>query len=439
MIIISRDYHVILAASAPADAPVIGQHNLVTTGNISATTEDEDFPAVNLANPNTALYWQAGDNPSMFSFASQFDDAYWTKVRSSISVNATSAPDGTTDADKLIEDATATNTHSVSRSITFVAGRTYELSIYAKASTRSVIALQVPSTAFIAGMASTNWFNLSAGTVSKTSGPGTPTITAVGNGWYLCKVVFTPTISVAVSVVFYLDNSPTGTAVYSGDGVSGLFIWKAELYRGLYLTVTTNYVDDTDYVGIARHNFGTIAATVSVEARSGVGDWAEIVEEFIPADDAPLILRYTPETYTEVRVKIQPVAGTVPYAAVLYVGKLLPLQRNIYVDHRPITYSRNTEVFTGVSESGNYLGRVVLKYGNDTALALRNLTPLWYRNSLDPVIVQMQSRPIFFAWRPQTYPLEVGYAWLPPGANPKPFNQRANGMMGIDIPLDGIA
>lgn len=42
------------------NSPIIGYQNLVTTTNITATTEDPDYPATNLANPATHLRWRSG-------------------------------------------------------------------------------------------------------------------------------------------------------------------------------------------------------------------------------------------------------------------------------------------------------------------------------------------------------------------------------------------
>jgi hypothetical protein len=44
-----------------ADNPLIGYQNLVTSSNVSATSEDADNPASNVANPSTALRWQGAD------------------------------------------------------------------------------------------------------------------------------------------------------------------------------------------------------------------------------------------------------------------------------------------------------------------------------------------------------------------------------------------
>lgn len=43
------------------DHPIVGWHSLLTVSNVVADTEENDFPATNLANPATHLRWQATD------------------------------------------------------------------------------------------------------------------------------------------------------------------------------------------------------------------------------------------------------------------------------------------------------------------------------------------------------------------------------------------
>lgn len=61
MIIISEEMVLGVSEETHPNAPLIGYHNLVNVGNISASSEDPDFPVVNLANPITApiARWQA--------------------------------------------------------------------------------------------------------------------------------------------------------------------------------------------------------------------------------------------------------------------------------------------------------------------------------------------------------------------------------------------
>jgi len=213
--------------------------------------------------------------------------------------------------------------------------------------------------------------------------------------------------------------------------------WRGSNTAGQYLTVTVGTDEFIDYLAVARHNFGSGAIVVSVEGMAVEdGSWVELAAEMLPADDSPLLFRFVPQALFQIRLRLQP-SAVIPRAAVLYVGKLLVLQRRIYVGHTPIPYGRESRVTTGVSESGNFLGRIVLGESLETSVDLQNMTPAWYRAEMDPFIAASKEAPFFFAWRPDSYPRETGYAWMT--NNPKPSNQRSNGMMQISLSMGGIA
>jgi hypothetical protein len=205
-----------------------------------------------------------------------------------------------------------------------------------------------------------------------------------------------------------------------------------------YITIAVNTAEDVDYVGIAHHNFYSAQIPVSIEvldADASPETWTEIVADTIPPNDGPLLFRFTPQAISSIRIRMQP-GDAAPYAAVVYVGKLFVLQRRLYVGHTPINYGRTAKITNARSESGNFLGRIVLNETTKTSVALDNLTPDWYRTYLDPFIAASKEDPFFFAWRPSTYPNEVGYVWMI--NDPQPSNQRPNGMMQVSLELGGI-
>jgi hypothetical protein len=201
------------------------------------------------------------------------------------------------------------------------------------------------------------------------------------------------------------------------------------------ITIAANSPELLDYLGIAGHNFHTQQIPVSVEILNGAAAWEEIVAPFIPPNDGPLLIRFAPQAITSIRVRLQPGLGA-PTAAVIYLGKLLVLQRRIYVGHAPMPYARELTLANPRSISGAFLGRIVLSEKTGASLALRNITPGWYRSHMEPFLVAAKEVPFFFAWRPASYPYEVGYAWIV--NDPKPVNQRSNGMMEVAIDLEGI-
>lgn len=240
------------------------------------------------------------------------------------------------------------------------------------------------------------------------------------------------------------DNLTAGTAA-TGCPVTNLANpitapgarWRANDTTEQAVSVDVNTVEQIDYLAIARHNLGSAGITATVEGSINDGaDWSELVSETLLPDDGPAIFRFEPQALTNIRLSLG-TGSAAAEIAVMYVGKLLVLQRRMYVGHTPINYGRQSKVLNGKSESGEFLGRIVLSEQLGTSVPLQNLTPAWYRTEMDPFIAAAKETPFFFAWRPADYPLEVGFAWMT--NDPQPSNQRPNGMMQIQLEMTGVA
>lgn len=204
------------------------------------------------------------------------------------------------------------------------------------------------------------------------------------------------------------------------------------------VNTVTDDLQDVDYIAIARHNLFTAQIAVSVEyldVDASPDDWVELIAPVILPNDGPALFRFPPLAYASVRLRLQP-GDAAPSIAVVYCGKLLILQRRIYVGHTPINYGRETKVANGRSESGEFLGRIVVGQMTKAMVSQKNVTPDWYRANMEPFLLQAQENPFFFAWRPGDYPNEVGYAWLT--NDPKPTNALTNGMVSFDLEMGGI-
>ena len=152
---------------------------------------------------------------NLLTYSEQFDNAAWTKSNVTIAQNADVAPDGTTTADKLIENS-ATSTHQVYQNYQAPQTGGLVFSVYAKAVERSVIGLLEPN-------GNERTFNLSTGVAT---GSGA-TMTDVGNGWWRCVSTGAAIDTANRSYAIRLSNGSSTN--YAGDGTSGALIWGAQL------------------------------------------------------------------------------------------------------------------------------------------------------------------------------------------------------------------
>jgi hypothetical protein len=161
---------------------------------------------------------------NLFLYSAQFDNASWTKVGATISADATTAPDGTLTADKLVETATTGSHQAYSPAFVSPTGSvTYSLRV--KAAERSWV--------FLGDNTGGVYFNVANGTVGTASGGRTGTITPSANGFYVCAVTGTWS---GTQAVYFAAATGDGTTSYAGTAGSGLFFWGAQLEAGAFAT-----------------------------------------------------------------------------------------------------------------------------------------------------------------------------------------------------------
>lgn len=211
--------------------------------------------------------------------------------------------------------------------------------------------------------------------------------------------------------------------------------WKGEASTSEQsVGVNSSPAETVNYFAIARHNLGTIESEYVFEYWNGSA-WIELTTPRVPADDY-VIMHEFPDTFaSQFRLRMTS-NGDAPEIAVLLIGVVLRMQRRIYVSHSPIVFARESTVSTGVSEEGEFLGRVVRRRMYKSSYSFSNLTPLWYRQYMDPFFHAAVSNAFVIAWRPFTYPTEVIYGWL--DGDGKAVNSLPNGMMSASFDVSGI-
>lgn len=215
-------------------------------------------------------------------------------------------------------------------------------------------------------------------------------------------------------------------------------VWKSTSLATQYITITpSNYIGELDYIGIANHNFGTAQCVVSIEAKVSEDDpWTEIFEEHLFADDSPIQMRFTKSQYFDTRIKLQP-SAVLPFAAVVYLGELTTMTTGLYAGHVPLKYARKTTTVSSRAETGAFIGRIKTGEYRESDAHFYHIDPDFYRSDVDPFVVHAQEHPFFFAWRPEEYPEESGFAVMI--NDPMPTPDSTSHLIEVTFQLRGIA
>lgn len=155
--------------------------------------------------------------------------------------NAISSPDGTMTG-TFVAEFTNSGIHYMFSNSTTTSTAEQTGSWFVKAGTRSKVRVMIGHGSAINGVYAD--FDLSTGTIitnatatgtGYTARAGSAYVEPYADGWYRCGVTASAASSTAhVVYVILLDGA--GSASYVGDGVSGLYVWGAQLELGAFAT-----------------------------------------------------------------------------------------------------------------------------------------------------------------------------------------------------------
>jgi hypothetical protein len=176
----------------------------------------------------------------------EFDNAFWEKsATATVTANQIAAPDNTTTAD-LFRCGTTSASEVRRNNITLAAGN-HTFSVFARKEVSDFLVIQVFDVATTSFRRV--WFNINLGSTGSATSGGT-NITPLGssiepyeNGFYRVSI----TVSLTAGTVSGRTNIflSEGDGVFSGNALSGIYIWGAQLDLGStatpYQKVVTQY------------------------------------------------------------------------------------------------------------------------------------------------------------------------------------------------------
>lgn len=166
----------------------------------------------------------------LFASPVDFTNASWSKTRTTITADATVAPDGTLTADKLVED-TSTNTHNVAQLETLASGQqVFSISLKANERFIAIVAMSDATTGDAArrinlltgaiddpGLSAGSWTGISM------------TATQEADGFWRCQLVATRGAGTLTGARVEVCDA-SGNRSYTGDGTSGIFVWAGNFF-----------------------------------------------------------------------------------------------------------------------------------------------------------------------------------------------------------------
>jgi hypothetical protein len=220
-------------------------------GNIATTYEPTGVNAIPIAGPvsrtdsNGVMYVtgtldEASFNPNsgyyknLFQNSQSINTNYWVTQSTTLVSNTAIAPDGTKTASLVVGTSGASGRKSIYQFIgNLNTNQTYTYSVYLKSAGFNNAMIWF-DTQYLSSP-----YNGAGNLIDLKTGNGNgATVIPVGNGWYRCIITATTTSLFPGFTNFQIslgDVNGNGTA--AGDGVSGIYVWGAQLELGSTATM----------------------------------------------------------------------------------------------------------------------------------------------------------------------------------------------------------
>lgn len=188
---------------------------------------------------------------------------------------------------------------------------------------------------------------------------------------------------------------------------------------------------DIGYVGIASHNLR--GAVISVQYSQDAATWQTAIS-MEPSKDSALFAWWEPVTARYWRVLIE--GADIYRIGVIYLGQILVMPRAVTGGHSPALLSRNTDILPSKSDTGQFLGRSIVRQGLQTRYRWESLAAQWYRDQFDPFVAASVKYPFFLVANPARWPGESMYAWTQKDI--KPSYQGDRDWMRVELDVEAI-
>lgn len=196
---------------------------------------------------------------------------------------------------------------------------------------------------------------------------------------------------------------------------------------------------NVDTVFIAAHNLGTTGSTVLIQTASTLGGAFTTRATIVPTDDTAIAVMFNNAgaaySVREIRVQVTGASGVVQIG-IIRAGVALQMTQPVFGGAKPIGLNRAVETRHAISETGQWLGRMIQRQASRTDMNWTHLAGDWYRSTFQPFAMALPQTPFGLIQNPSAMAESVAWCWT--DAAPMPSNMGIKGYMEVSLSISGF-
>jgi hypothetical protein len=193
--------------------------------------------------------------------------------------------------------------------------------------------------------------------------------------------------------------------------------WKAANSATQYFQLDLGSAVGVDCFGLYKHNLGDVAGSLLVQySTSSLGGTFTTLFSIVPgaanSGGNRTLFRVNSNQVTAQYWQFVFSGHNGPPAvgvALLGASTQLPAPDHPFMVPR---LNRDTEILNNQSESGEFLGRSVLRHGMKSGFKLGKVQETWARQYWEPIANAMEINPFFWAWDANRYPDDAYFCFI---------------------------
>ena len=169
--------------------------------------------------------------------------------------------------------------------------------------------------------------------------------------------------------------------------------------------------------GVAAHTLGSNGCTARIQYSADAVTWTNATSDSAIPDDTPIMFIFTNTSARYWRINITGTDPDIPEIGVCRFGAMMQMEQPILAGHSRMILSRNTQMRSSYSETGEIMGRTRQRGWLTGQAEWSHISDDWIEANWLDFLTNSEAEPFFIAWRPGEYQ-DVSYVELtqPPSA-----------------------